>query len=546
MTISRQSFIQQSDKEYRDAIDVDLNRYSSTLSRHWVPAASIFLSTLVLSALATTLIKPTYETTGRLLFKVPTFNLAGADLSNGGGTKDLTPLVQNQSPINTQVQVISSNVLLQKTIDKLQLKDAQGEPLKSESLAKSLKMKIVGGTDVLTIDYENKDPEEAAAVVNTLMELYLENDILVNRSDARATLKLIGKQLPLYSQAVQKAEVALSTFRQKYGVVDLTEEKRSAVTAIRNIDNQIDVAKSELGQVTAQTNELRNRVGLSAQDAIVASALSQSPTVKETMVQLKELERQIASAKGQFQNANPIIIELEAKKASLSNLLQQEVTQIAGPQGAAKLGLLEIGELKQTLISSFLQSEVQRSGMSQKLASLYSSRAVYEPRLRILPQLEQQQRDLERKLEVPQATYQNLLKKSEELQLAENDKKSSARIIARAEVPASPAAGKKALFLLLGGLSGIFLATSMLLFLARRDRRRVNNHSSSMQLVRSRRQDNYDFSEDLNLWEVSDLSTTDVSLMSSNELSKLINKELSGLAGDTGLGKSKRLGGRTD
>ncbi len=546
MTISRQSFIQQSDKEYRDAIDVDLNRYSSTLSRHWVPAASIFLSTLVISALATTLIKPAYETTGRLLFKVPTFNLAGADLSNGGGTKDLTPLVQNQSPINTQVQVISSNVLLQKTIDKLQLKDAQGEPLKSESLAKSLKMKIVGGTDVLTIDYENKDPEEAAAVVNTLMELYLENDILVNRSDARATLKLIGKQLPLYSQAVQKAELALSNFRQKYGVVDLTEEKKSAVTAIRNIDNQIDVAKSELGQVTAQTNELRSRVGLSAQDAIVASALSQSPTVKETMVQLKELERQIASAKGQFQNANPIIIELEAKKASLNNLLQQEVTQIAGPQGAAKLGLLEIGELKQTLIASFLQSEVQRSGMSQKLASLYNSRAVYEPRLKILPQLEQQQRDLERKLEVPQATYQNLLKKSEELQLAENDKKSSARIIARAEVPTSPAAGKKALFLLLGGLSGIFLATSMLLFLARRDRRQVRNNSSSMQLVRSRRQDNYDFSEDLNLWEVSDLSTTDVSLMSSNELSKLINKELSGLAGDTGLGKNKRLGGRTD
>jgi uncharacterized protein involved in exopolysaccharide biosynthesis len=542
MTISRQSFIRQSAKEHRDAVDIDLNRYSSTLSRHWIPAASIFLSTLIISALATTLLKPTYETNGKLFFKAPTFNLAGADLSNPNAPKDLTSLVQQQNPISSQIQVLSSNVLLQKTIDQLQLKDAKGQPLKAEALGKSLKTKIIGGTDVLSIDYENKDPEEAAAVVNTLMDVYLENDILVNRSDARSTLRLTQKQLPAYSEAVQKAELALSAFKQKYSVVDLAEEKRLAVAALRNIDSQIDVAKSELGQVTAQTNELRAKVGLSAQDAMVASALSQSPTVKETLVQLKDLERQIASAKGQFQNENPIIVDLEAKKASLSNLLNQEVIQIAGPQGQAKMGLLEIGELKQTMISTFLQSEVQRLGVSQKLASLYNSRAVYEPRMKILPQLEQQQRDLERKLEVPQKTYQDLLKKSEELQLTENDKKSSARIISRAEVPTTPAAGKKVLFLALGGLGGIFLATSMILFLSRKDRNRAN--SSSIQLVRGR-QDGYDFSEDLNLWEVSDLSSMDVSLMSGKELSKLISRELSGLSGDTGLNR-KRLGGRAE
>jgi uncharacterized protein involved in exopolysaccharide biosynthesis len=542
MTISRQSFIRQSAKQHRDAIDVDLHRYSSTLSRHWIPAASIFLSTLIISALATTLLKPSYETTGKLFFKAPTFNLAGADLSNSNTSKDLTSLVQNQSPINTQMQVLSSNVLLQKTIDKLQLKDAKGLPLKAEALGKSLKMKIIGGADVLSIDYENKDPVEAAAVVNTLMDLYLENDVMVNRADARNTLKLITKQLPTYSEAVQKAELALSAFKQKYSVVDLAEEKRLAVAALRNIDSQIDVAKSELGQVTAQTNELRTKVGLSAQDAMIASALSQSPTVKETLVQLKDLERQIASAKGQFQNENPLIIDLEAKKASLGKLLLQEVQQIAGAQASSKMGLLEIGELKQAMISDFLKSEVQRLGVAQKLASLYNSRAVYEPRMKILPQLEQQQRDLERKLEVPQATYQNLLKKSEELQLAENDKKSLARIISRAEVPTTPAAGKKVLFLVLGGLGGIFLASSMILFLARRDKQRAN--SSSMQLVRTRHE-GYDFSEDLNLWEVSDLSSMDVSLMSGKELSKLISRELSGLAGDTSLNR-KRLGGRTE
>ncbi len=546
MTLSRQSFIRQSAKEYRDTIDVDLERYSSAVGRHWIPATSIFLSSLAISALATTLIKPTYETSGKLLFKPAPFTLSSSDKDqSGGGNKgDLIPLVQNQSPVNTQVQVITSNALVQKAIDKLQLKDIKEKPLSADSLNKALKIKVLGGTDVVQIDYEHRDPEVAAAVVNTLMDLYLENDVLANRTDAKGTLTLISKQLPLYSAAVQKAEVALSSFKQKYNVVDLAEEKKIAVAALRNIDSQIDASKSELGQVTAQTNQLRANVGLSAQDAMVASSLSQSNTIKETLLQAKDVDRQIAAARGQFLDENPIIVELQAKKVSLNKLLQQEVTQIAGPQAPAKMGLLEMGELKQTMISNFLQSEVQRQGAAQKLASLYNSKAIYEPRMRILPQLEQQLRDLERRLEVPQTTYQNLLKKSEELQLAENDKKSSARIISRADIPTSPAAGKKMLFLLLGGLTGLFLATTMILFLARRDRKRSN--SSSMQLVRSRRNNGYDFSDDLSIWEVSDLSSTDVSLMSGKELSKLISKELTGLSGETKLNRTKRLnGGRT-
>ncbi len=542
MTLSRQSFIRQSAKEYRDTIDVDLDRYSSTVSRHWIPALTIFLSSLAISALATTQLKPTYETTGKLLFKAAPFTLSSSDKDPANAKGDLIPLVQNQSPVNTQVQVILSNSLLQKTIDKLQLQDTKGKALLADDLAKSLKIKVVGGTDVLTIDYEHKDPEIAAAVINTLMDLYIENDVFVNRSDAKGTLALIGKQLPLYNDAVQKAEVALSTFKRNYSVVDLVEEKKTAVAALRTIDSQIDATKSELGQVTAQTNELRAKVGLSAQDAMTASALSQSNTVKETLLQLKDLDRQIASARGQFLDNNPIILDLSAKRASLNNLLQREVVQIAGPQAPAKMGLIEMGELKQTMISNFLQSEVQRLGTAQKLASLYNSKAVYEPRLRVLPQLEQQLRDLERRLEVPQTTYQNLLKKSEELQLAENDKKSSARIISRAEIPVTPAAGKKTLFLLLGGLTGLFLATSLILFLARKDKKRSN--TSSMQLVRSRQSD-YDFSDDLNIWDVSDLSNVDVSLMSGKELSRLINTELTGLSGETALGKARRLNGRT-
>jgi uncharacterized protein involved in exopolysaccharide biosynthesis len=129
---------------------------------------------------------------------------------------------------------------------------------------------------------------------------------------------------------------------------------------------------------------------------------------------------------------------------------------------------LQIGELRQSLITSFLQSEVQRLGQAQKLSSLQRSKAGYEQRIKALPALEQQQRELERRLEVPRNSYQTLLKKIQELQVAEDDSKSTARVISKASVPKEAVASISPMIMLLGLLGGAFLATSLIVLLEMR------------------------------------------------------------------------------
>lgn len=460
--------------ESRESIDLDIKGYFSTVKRHWLPAASIFVATVALSALAIIYLKPSYQAEGKLLFKIRSFNVVGTNLLpsslEGGEPGELKSLVSTQNPISTQVEIISSPPLLQRTIDKLQLKNKKGELLQVEDLAKALTLKIVGGTDVLKITYKSSNPTEAAAVVNTVMDFYLKNDILASRSEAQATRQLIVNQLPKNRAAVQETEAALRIFKQKNNIVNLSEETKSAVEIIGNLDNQINSVKAELDQANAQTNELRQKVALDSQAAISASALSQSPAVKATLTQLQDIERQLATERGRFQDESPIIINLEAKKANLTNLLQKEVVQTIGSQIQPQPGLLQIGELRQNLIANFMQSEIQRQGLAQKLASLNNSRTTYEQRLKVLPQLEQQQRDLERTLEVAQSTYQTLLKKAQELQAAENNNTSNARIIAEALVPQKSLLGLKPVVLLLGVMCGTFFATTMIAFLETRHR----------------------------------------------------------------------------
>jgi capsular exopolysaccharide synthesis family protein len=461
--------------ESRESIDLDFGRYLSVVKRQWLPAATIFISTVALSAVATTFMKPSFESEGKLLFRIPSFNVVGNSLvpnnAEGRATGDLRSLVSTQNPINSQIEVITSPLLLQRTIDELQLKNDEGEPITVEDLKQRLNLKIIGGTDVLLISYKSPDPETAAAVVNTVMNLYLENDTNTNRAEAEATRKFIAKQLPNTRAAVQEAEGALRRFKQNNNIVDLIEETKSAVAIIGNLDNNINTTKSELDQATAQSNELRQKVALNSQEALSASAVSQSPAVQGILTQIQEVERQLASERSRFQDENPVIVNLEAKRTNLKALLQQEIGQAGGVSAArVQPATLQIGETRQNLINTFLQAEVQRQGLAQKLTSLANSRAAYEQRVKIIPQLEQQQRELERRLEVAQATYQTLLKKVQELQLAENDTTPSARIIARGLVPTKPGLGLKPFVLLLGILLGAFLSTSAVVFLETRDR----------------------------------------------------------------------------
>ncbi len=454
-------------QKYRESIDLDLSQYLSAVRRHWLPAAGIFVVTVGASAFATTLLKPSYEAAGKLLFKSPTFSAIGSSVLPNAqeGTVDLKSLVASQNPISTQMEVISSPPILQKAIEKLQLKDIAGKPLEVEALEKSLKLQIVGGADVLKITYKSGKPEEAAAIVNTIVDVYLENDILINRGEARSLRESIAKQIPANQAAVKGAEEALKLFKQKNNIVNLAEESRSAVATIGNLDTQIDGVRAELDRETAQTNQLRQQAALNSQDGISASALSQSPAVKATLTELQDIERQLAVKRSLFENASPAIVDLEAKKTNLKNLLQKQIIEIGGERTSPNRGLLQIGELRQTLIANFLASDVQRLGSAQKLTSLQNSRTNYEQRVKALPQLEQQQRELERKLEIPQSTYQNLQKKLKELQLAENNDRATARIINKASVPKEPAPSMKLLFLLLGGMSGAFLATLLIVLL---------------------------------------------------------------------------------
>ncbi|WP_414752456.1 GumC family protein [Anabaena sp. CCY 9910] len=456
----------------KESIDLDLSRYFAGLKRRWLVAINIFTVTVALSALSTTLLKSSYEAEGKLLFKVPSFKIIGQNLLASGSEAegDLKSLVSSQNPINTEIEVLSSPMILDKVIEELNLKNKQGKPLNSNTLKSGLTLKIIGGTDVLRVAYKSRNPEEGAAIVNKVMDLYLENSILTSRSEAEKTRMLIAQQLNQPKLNLQRAELALRSFKEQNKIVNLAEESKLAVLQINNLDTQVANVSSELEKVTSKNNTLRKQISLDVEQAIAINDLSQSQAIQSILTQIQQVEQKLALERSRFLDNDPKIVDLETNKKNLQDLLQKQTNQIIGSQVKLPQTKFPLSELKQSMIREFLQSEQERLSLIKKLNSLSKSRADYEQRLRIIPQLEQNLGELEQNLESARSTYQTLLTKVQELRLAESKNTASARIIANALVPDKPDSRNKIIVILLGILFGIFLSITTVLFLEIRDR----------------------------------------------------------------------------
>jgi capsular exopolysaccharide synthesis family protein len=440
--------------------EIDFQKYWLVLKRRWLPATGVFGIVVGLATVGALLQKPVYEAEGKLLFK-PDRSSSLTGLKNDLG--ELGSIGDKSNPLSTEAEIIRSFPILQETVKALGLRDEQGKPIDPKSIVESKKLKItsVAGTDVLQLTYKDNDPKVAAAMVNKVMELYIKNNVDTNRAKAVKAREFIENQLPNVEARVSGADAALREFKEKNRVVLLQEEATKAVETLSSLDNQIAQLQSQLANVTAQSESLRSQLGFNREEAVAVTSLSQSPGVQEVLTELQKVQTELATERRRFLDTAPPVVTLRRKEAELSALLQERVDQVLGSQQSVPVKNLQIGGLKQNLTAEFVQTEVQRSGLTNQLSTLYRTQAAYKNRSNILPQLEQTQRELERRVQAFQTTYETLLNKLQEARVAENQTVGSARVIANAEVPDKKAGPSKKKYLAAGILGGTLLGIAI-------------------------------------------------------------------------------------
>lgn len=437
-------------------IDIDLQQSWLVLKRRWPSVMSVFFLTTLLASLYANSKDPIYEAKAKVL--VEPSNQVSELVGFEGGNRELKALTSQNNPLDTQVEVFYSNSIAQRVISQLNIHDIDGQLIDPEELFKDFKVSTIPGADVLKIVYKHSDPNFAAAVVNTAIAIYLEQNAAESRLNATAAQNFILKQLPASEANLREAESELRQFKEANNIVDLDTESKNTVEVLANLENSLTNLTAQLVDTQVRATDIQNQLQLTPQQAYRFSVVSESPGVQEVLSQMQEVQTQLAVSRAVYQENSPAVGTIRDQHVALKSVLGERVNiALDDNQSTLPEMKLQASELEQALIAEYLALTNQSQGLAQQLAQLQDSRTAKQSRVQVLPKLEEMQRELLRELTTAQMTYETLLENLQQTQVIANQSLGNARLLNPARIPKLASSAPNLLYLIAGGIAGTLL-----------------------------------------------------------------------------------------
>ncbi len=107
-------------------------------------------------------------------------------------------------------------------------------------------------TGILSLTLDGRDPREVAAILDSLSQAYVRQNVERRSAEAEKTLEFLGSQLPTLRSNLDAAERQLEAYQAHAGSVDVSLEGKAA------IDRAVDIEKAA-AELKLQHAELRQR-----------------------------------------------------------------------------------------------------------------------------------------------------------------------------------------------------------------------------------------------------------------------------------------------
>lgn len=198
------------EKQSSDEITIDLRYYLYLLRFNWL---ILVVSAVGLAAIAFAVSQftpPTYRSNTTLLI----------DTRGNFASADLNTLRASESLAQTYAELLRSRTVLLRVIDELDLN------LTVPQLAGRITATPVSSTQLIRIQVESPDRAQAAAIANTLAQVFIEQIREYQSSGYTASQENLQNQLAYLEGQIAQTEIALQTLTQGSAATDVSERNR--------------------------------------------------------------------------------------------------------------------------------------------------------------------------------------------------------------------------------------------------------------------------------------------------------------------------------
>lgn len=407
---------------------------------------------IVLAIVAIALIRPTYEASGRVAVGKSYDDEALGFKTAGQSNLDEADVLA----LDTQIDILQSSTMALQAVNQLHLADTpdfrsrfawlsqhRSQPPSAliQTFHSRLDVSRLPRSRIIEIRYDSTDPQLAAKTVNTLADLYIDQNDKAKVQSAQKTASFLSSQLDDLRQRLETSEQKLVDYQKAHGILGL-DEKENIITSKLNDLNK-DLTAAETDRIQKETNYRLSRAG----DPELIYQADQTSLLPKLKAQQAELQSAFAEANTIMGSAHPKVQQLKSQLDMVNGEIDKEVHHIAARFQADYLA----ANKREQMLRDAMATQKSEANKLNEDAIEYNL--------------------LKRDAETSRQLYEGLLSKLKEADISERLRNDNIRLIDYAQVPVKPIRPKPLLYLAFGVFAGFLCGIGSAVALEKFDQR---------------------------------------------------------------------------
>lgn len=333
-------------------------------------------------------------------------------------------------------------------------------------LAKDIK--IVGTTrdNIYDIQYTHNTPKIAKAVVDELLNTFMESTLGDTRRETAVTQKFLEEQIAAYEKRLLEAEDRLKQFKQR-NVGVMPGSQGGYFSRLESAHAQLKEAQLELQEAITTRDQIRQQVAAQpdkAEDPFAGAGGDEFDSGPESDSQVSYYDGKIRELQGKidellvgYTEKHPDVVgmrkmieNLQEKRNARVAELEKLAAEAPPPEGDDSFGGFSGNPFKQQLQMQAAQADANVAALQTRVAEYDKRVKDLERRVDTVPEVEAELQRLNRDYDINKKQYDELLKRRELAYMAQEADQSEddvkVKIIEPPRVPLLPTGPNRLLF----------------------------------------------------------------------------------------------------
>ncbi|MEB3287278.1 MAG: hypothetical protein VKJ04_07225 [Vampirovibrionales bacterium] len=426
---------------------------------------SVLLFTWLLSTTVTLIAyKPTYVSKGMLMIK----DTAVTAKYITGDSYETTTSLSTSSVINT-MGLLKADAYKHKLWDFF--RTYHPEELKSRNI-KNFKQwnaffgngsKLISywnapGTDLINVDFKWSNPQIATEGLQVVIDTFKELSLNLNQSEQRERGRFLGTQIEDMQHRLTAVREKIGNIKEANGIVDLAEENANIARARINLKTDMSATRAEASGKLSQLSGYQSMLGMSAKQAVTASALGRNDVFAKMQSELYALRSERNSLLTRYTEDSVKVQDVDNRIKQLEDNLEKEMKRTVGHGSGGRVPMAVSDSTRGDAVSRMMEAKAGALELGARSGALQRYLGELDTRAKKLNKVSVVLADLKLEEATLDESLKTLKEKELDAKLKETQTLSNVFVAEQPQIPLVPVAPTRTHFLIIDVLLAVIVA----------------------------------------------------------------------------------------